>query len=287
VEIKIDFIKDWHEILKDILTRHLGLSIENISNDDIPLFYFEFEKRRIEKKPRQIEISDSFQCPDEIQEGWAKIQNDFSKGNDLTPHLHKPIKNIRYKDLMLNDWRIHHFHLGHELESDSDFIQRTGPLLFGIVTDECLYAINVYNHNCWTKQEIIETAHRNWPDLIHEYRFYGRIAPDQVTDLQKKTLRNKHVNMLITVSDGTTYVPIGGGISMSGMNIQSTIKMDHQHIFLKDLEKNLIERIDSILPELKKQGYDGKTDIKVQLDITENSYWALFPQYSYFKKLYP
>lgn len=279
MKLKADFVRDWHDFLKDILVNHWGLDISGINEDDLPIAYFNAEQRRIDQRKRRVEISDVFHCPSDFQKGWEKIQREISKGDDITPHLSKYIDYVEKTDAMLNDWGVFHFHLGTELVGD--FIKRDDPLLFALVTEECLYAINIYSHGQWTNSDIVEVIHRNWPDIIKQYVINGVQLANNVTDAERKTLRNKNVNVFVQVSDGTIYAPIGGGMVSSGQNIQSVIRKDKQHAFLRHLQGSLENQLGNIRPDLEKQGYKGEPELRAILQITETEYKAIFPEYSF------
>jgi hypothetical protein len=278
MKLKSNFIKYWHDLLKDILVNHWGFDISGVDENDLPIVYFNAEQRRIDPRRRKIEISDIFRCPAELQKGWDKIQREISNGYDITPHLSKFVNCIDRKDPMLNDWGVYHFHLGDEL--NGDFIKRTGPLLFALVTNECLYAINVYSHGQWTNNDIVEVIHRNWPNVIKQYIVNGIALANDITDAERKILRHSNANAFVQVSDGTIYAPIGGGTVSSGYNLQSIIRMDKQHAFLKHLQSSLESQLSSIRPELEKQGYNGEPELIAKLEITETEYRAVFPEYS-------
>ena len=71
---------------------------------------------------------------------------------------------------MLNDWFIHHFHLGNKLDKNG-LIEETEHILMAMVFDDAFYAIKVYTHKEWANQEIIKIAYNNWPSMIKE-KFY-------------------------------------------------------------------------------------------------------------------
>ena len=277
MKLKAYFVKDWHDSLKDILVNHWGIDISKVDEKDLPIVYFNAQQRRIDQRPRKIEMSDDFQCPVELQEGWNKIQRQIYNGDDITPHLSKFVKDSDKKDEMLNDFGVHHFHLGTELKGD--FIKRTKPLLFALVTNECLHAIKIYEHGQWTNSEIVEVIHRNWPDVIKKHIINGDHHKSNITDSERMILRGNNCNAFLTVSDGTTYAPIGGGVMGSGHNIQSIIEMDKQHVFLETLQNSLESQLVNIRPDLKKQGYNDEDELIAKLVITKTEYRAYFPKY--------
>lgn len=73
------------------------------------------------------------------QSGYKTLKAKFANGDDVTPHLSSNILNDTYEDYLLNDWGIHHFHLGQNI-SDG-FAGRTGPLLFALITNSNVTAL--------------------------------------------------------------------------------------------------------------------------------------------------
>lgn len=67
-----------------------------------------------------------------------------------------------HNDLLLNDWGIHHFHLGLAPEPGG-YQQRTGPLLYAWVADSDLYAITIQAHAAWTDEVLLNEVLDHWP----------------------------------------------------------------------------------------------------------------------------
>lgn len=170
MKLIIDFKKDWHETLREIMSNEWGMDTTRITSD-LPIYYFNAVQRRISMNRRSIYVSDVFQCPAEHRVGWHLIQQKVKEGQDLTPHLSKLINKPEKTDPMLNDWGIYHLHLGTEIQNG--FACRTGPLLFARVTDERFYALDVYSLGTWTESEVVETVHRNWPESVARWVMHG------------------------------------------------------------------------------------------------------------------
>lgn len=278
MKLKADFFDDWIIILKDTLSNHWGYNISSIPHDEIPLFYFNAENRRPEKKARELILADSFVCPQELSEGWEKLKKKVEDGEDLTPNLSKLIKKIKNKDSMLNDWGVHHFHLGEDMEDS--FIKRTGPLLFALLVNDNFYAIGIFDHGSWANQDIVEIIHRNWPTVIENYKLRGAIDMSYHANEQERlTLRSAGVNIFTSVNDGTIYAPIGGGFAGSGFNTQAVLKKIRHKILLEKLEKHLDNELDSMQETFKEQGYSGDLEVEAKLIITETQYKAEFQKY--------
>jgi len=278
MQLKSNFVGDWISILKDILENHWGYDTAGVTDEHLPYVYFNAEKRRPDQRPRKIIFSDTFKCPENLQTGWDRLQGLIETGQDITPNLSKFVKQLHNKDSMLNDWGVHHFHLGNNIKGE--FIERTGPLLFSLITKENFYAIGVYEHGAWADAEIIEVIHRNWPGEVAQYQIQGIISATEITEQQRLTLRAKNTNSFVTVNDGTVYAPIGGGVVGAGYNIQSIMRTDRQKSTLEALEKHLQSQLMNIRDKLAEHGYSGEPEVEAKLEITENEYIAIFPKFN-------
>lgn len=278
MQLKSDFFSDWLNILKDILQNHWGYDVSNVSTEELPYIYFNAEKRRPDQRPRKIELSDAFSCPANLQAGWDRLKSVVQSGGNLTSNLSKLVNRINNKDSMLNDWGVHHFHLGENL--NDQFVERTGPLLFAIVTKDSFYAINIFNHGAWADEDIIEIIHKKWPEVISQYQIKDVISATEITESERLTLRAKNANSFVTVSDGTVYAPIGGGVVGAGYNIQAIMGTDYQRATLKALEDHLQSQLVNLKSTLSQYGYSGESEIEASLEITGNEYVAIFPKYN-------
>lgn len=74
MKLKCDFVSDWISILKDILENHWGYDTTEITYEQIPIVYFDAEKRRPEKRPRKVILSDTFICPRNLNVGWSRLK---------------------------------------------------------------------------------------------------------------------------------------------------------------------------------------------------------------------
>ena len=280
MKLNANFFSDWVEILKGILSNDLGYNITNIPDDEIPFVYFNTEQRLVENRPREIHLSDHFSCPSELERGWEILKNKIESGQDIKPHLSKLALKPTNKDSLLNDWRVHHFHLGEELQGD--FTKRTGPLLFAIVADNDFYAINIFCHGKWADDAIVEIIHKNWPDIISNYKIQNSTElSHQETPQERLDLRKNQINSFFECSDGTIYAPMGGGSATSGYNVENTLRMINQKKILKHLQDFLENELPNLRSELEGKGCEGEEILEAKLLITENCYKALFPKYNF------
>ncbi len=253
--VYLDFLGDWTEFLRD----RLDLAGHQSSPSDgvrvLSHRYFNLQKRRFEVRPREVKRSWEFTCPDDLLPIVDRIAEQSLHGEDLWPYLTRSIDDPEYNDALLNDWEIHHFHLGARLEADGfieRFIKDGDPLLFARVTSDTLLLITTAPHGDWGNRRLIEILHANWPEVIAD-RVLPRVValPFHLTDSGiKKARRVGAGSTVLQMADGTVYGPIGSGSMTSGLAkdvMETSIQFeqlavrlevhvrDHAHEYLADL----------------------------------------------------
>lgn len=217
-----DFYADWIEILR----QHLLAAGYAVPLGDKPesvcIRYFNLGRRLLPARPREVHEADTLSRPPVHAPALQVIREKIELGVSLTPHLSRRLTNPDYNDPLLNDWGIHHLHLNNLLQPDG-FTDRTGSLLFARFTDEAAYLIAILDHQSWTKQAMLETILRNWPELLERDRLKGfasRRPGSGLTDAEISTLRSKNAMGFVTLSNDLIYAPMGGGYTSSGLNVQ-------------------------------------------------------------------
>lgn len=273
------FVNDAIAHARHQLRTEWGAEIDQIDDRNILIHYFDSQRRRIQSSSRVVEVADDFACPSALEMGWQALQRKVRNGDDLGPHLSTSHDTLFNRDGLLNEWGVHHFHLGTNPHPKKPYyVERAGPLVFALVDDRIFYAINVYNHSEWEEISIVESLHRNWPDAIRKYRLQG-VAPEQLTGTERRNLRRYNGQAAVATSDGTMYGAIGGGVSAGGTSMNAVIHADQITIFLQGLQAGLEAKLDELVPILEQRGYAGEPDVKAELRISEDGYQALFPLY--------
>jgi hypothetical protein len=282
-KLKADFLADWIAYLRARLIQEgwSAAEVERLSDSAVPPAFFESRRRKLAQRPRLLNIADSFQCPAADLVGWTALQAKVIAGDNLNPHLSKWHARIDNPDGLLAEWQVHHFHLGVGPDpSDPSYVLRTNSLVFALVDDNTFCAINVYPHQThWEVVDIIETIHRNWPDIISRYRVRG-VTPAVLDNTQRRTLRRHNGNVLIGTQDGTVYMPIGGGVAASGAKIECVMAADNWCMKIQGLQASLEKELGQLIATFEQQGYAGEDEIEGQLKITDTGYRVFFPRYS-------
>lgn len=288
-KLKANFVADWNAHLRSCLISEQRWSANEVvalQDEYVASYYFDAQRRRIAISPRTIRVADSFSCPLDQEIGWAILQEKIRNGEDINPHLSDRHASLHNRDGLLAEWGVHHFHLGTiPYPKNPIYVDRTGPLLFARVEHKIFYAINVYDHHSFEDLDILESIHRNWPELIKHYQV--KAVTKGVWDKKhRRELRRKNGNILTVVSDGTVYMPITGGVMASGINAEALRQADYWYFKIRDFQFDIEKKLDSLLPALIQCGYAGEDEIEAELKLfSETSAQVLFPRYNVIAKV--
>ncbi len=258
VEFKMDFHSDWTAMLKSAL-QELGYVVDpNLDPSNISITYFNLQRRRISASPRKLFVSREFTCPTNLDTGLDLIKNKIKIGDDLFPHQSTRLNDPNYNDPLLNDWDIHHLHLGTVVQT-SGFVERTGPVLFARITEDSFYMIDVLDHGSglqpWVKRRLIEIIHSNWPESIAQYRIKGILSVEfNPSDEEIGKLRKSNLNSTLQMDDGTIYAPPGGGFTTSGSSVEAVLTTNKYTHLIRNIEKFIRDNVDNLILDAAKAG---------------------------------
>ena len=195
--------------------------------------YLGVNRRLVAPQPRRVVKAENFFCPPEHVTALSQIEKKLRDGENIVQNLSTKIRNATYNDALLNDWGIHHLHLG-TCTPHGGFVERTRRLLYCRFTDTHAYLIAVLAHGKWTTIALLEALHANWPDRMEQFRAEG-VTGDQLTDVQIRELRRKNANYVLQMRDGTCYSPVGGGTTSAGSNLHDVVMAD-RILHMRDLD---------------------------------------------------
>lgn len=279
--LNADFVADWTAELKRIMEQDWSMDLSRAPEKDICVLFHHAGKRRIEPRPRNLVLASSFECPQDQQAGWTTLKGKIEAGADLSPHLSLQIEKVMAKDPLLLDWGVYHLHLGlAEHPKNGNFVERTGPVVFGYPTEDSFYAIGIYKHGAWSNSSVIETLHTNWPELTGKATLKGEFTLAQrFTDEDRQKLRNAGINVITPLSDGTFLFPLGGGYSGNGISIEGVTASDRERRKIESLERQFLELAPVIEESLERSGHMVGSEITARLNFTRDRTWVSFDGY--------
>ncbi|EEX92087.1 hypothetical protein VIOR3934_21431 [Vibrio orientalis CIP 102891 = ATCC 33934] len=178
---------------------------------------FTLSRMFISTIPRRVHVSESFMTPQKYDKAIKQIIHDLNVGHNVNARLSRRIKDKKvYTDRMLADWGIHHLHLGEEVISkgkNEGLIEGNKEILFVWVTNNDAYLIGIFDHDSWTKTQVLEIVHDNWYHLLKPFELPRDVRSTiDITDLDRLELRNACVNTAVLVR-GCSYMGLGGGLT--------------------------------------------------------------------------
>lgn len=235
MDVIINFRADFKAYLLSQLIRQ-GYQIDpDKSLSDVAYTYFNLWRRTITPRSRIVHESSVFYCPPEYADAYQILKIKLIKGEDVSSYLSKKLLDPNYNDHLLNDFGIHHLHLGDKLDRHG-FISRTNSLLFAYVMNENCFCINIFSHAAWCDKEIVNILHNDWPEIFTFYRINGIQAGDFDDENGRPMLRKCGVQMPIRFGD-KLYLPLGGGITTAGTSIIATQYVLKYLCLIQNLEK--------------------------------------------------
>jgi len=269
--IDIDFRKDYELIMKEEL-RTVGIVIDQtIPYDDIPYIYHNFMKRNIKPQPRNILKASDFNCPTDLIPGLDNLERKIISGDDLKPHLSKSVfTQYEGTDYLLNDWGVHHLHLGITIENG--FVKRTNSVLFCIVTENTIYFITIKEHKKWHEQDILKTVYINWVELIEPFIMNGVISVvNKPTDDNVKSLRYGHIMYPIEIDTGVVIYPPGGGYTTDGTSNEVVKKVFSSMRIITNFEEKIKANENNIRRYIIKKNKTPAKTMKFKLEFKNDN----------------
>jgi hypothetical protein len=215
----VNFYRDLAATLRAALSAKGYMIPATADDDDIVDGYLSVVNRQISVQPRTFHTARELNCPPELAPGYQELKRKVEAGESLKPHQNTSINRPDYYDVLYLDWKIQHFHLkATPHRRQAGFVERSGPLLFALVTDTDFYAIQVYEHGAWSKQELIEIFDRNWPKQLDPFRLKGvRPLGKLYTDDDVSAFRRVGITSLAVAGD-SLIAPMGGGFRSNGQS---------------------------------------------------------------------
>lgn len=266
----MDFHSDIRAEAADLLTR-MGVTPPILPSAEKALHaLFGVLRRLISARPRKVKASKTLQArvlsPD-IEKVVAAIARRSKEGEVLCPFLSKQIGKLETHDLLLNDWGIHHLHLGSDVPGPDGYVKRSPQLLWVLVRDETLHMIDVTDHHGFADADLVEIVHAEWPATIERWRAEPLSGSDVPIET-RKLIRKKGLSALLTTRDGAVYFPPGGGYMTSGLSSRILTDSDLMLDQIDWLQRELTNNATTVLADLERETATKLSERKLKLLLT-------------------
>jgi hypothetical protein len=258
--IQLDFFADWIEILCDAL-RALGYDVP-ADDADVERGYFNFLKRRVPQVPRTVHVARELVCPSEHDAGYRALMRKVRDGNDVRANLSTRLTNLDFNDGLLNDWGIHHVHLGTTVDARG-FVNRTGPLLFARFTVADAFFIAIGPHGAFADLQLVEILERNWPEQVPMLPGIASRSGTNPTSAEIAQARRDGVVALVNIG-GRVVFPMGGGVTTARVGADVVSMMDRARTAIRGFEDDLAARAGDLSAELTAAGVSQPVRLRLR-----------------------
>lgn len=216
-EVKVDFIGDWSDFLRQKGMATCGLAyVQSRSPQDNTMRYLNAHRRIPITAPRAVHESRELSIPQEYQGDYEALKALITSGADLRPYLSRDIltkKQPDKNDRLLNSEGIQHLHFWPE---GKRYIQKPHLLLCKI-TDTDVFIVQALPHDpsVWAEASLLQILHDNWPEEIAAGKRHG-LKGEAKPSCERTALRDQNANFTTTTTGGTVYLAPGGGLMASG-----------------------------------------------------------------------
>ena len=272
--VTADFVSDLQEHAEAVLSSG-GYEVPTDPDDPRAALYAyaNLQRRLIDAVPRAVHESAALNrriLSTELRAGVERVRAVLEAGGDLRPYQSKLVtKSATYEDHLLNDWGIHHFHLG-ALQPGATHCDRTGELLFAWIEEDRALLIDVLDHGSFEEQELLEIVHVEWPDVLRRFQMplVTDIRPEFKGE-ERELLRKAGAMMATKLSDGTVLMPPGGGINTAATGAATVISVDSWVKQVRDLEEKSREAATAIAEAVAENTGTIPDRLLLKLRVTE------------------
>lgn len=217
-------------------------------NGYLPLL-LNMKKRIIEPRKRAVHFHSALSVPENNRSGFTTLINKMKLGHNINGYQSHHLERIDFHDDFLNDFGLHHFHLGETTQKTGKhkhYIERTGNTVFAKVDQNDIYLLGVFGHNSGEKEfiysdeQLLRSLYNEWPYLLEKFRVRG-VTGHALSPEERNTLRSKGANVITTLSDEIAIMSPGGGYMANKMSASVSIEMMHLYNKIPILKKALFE----------------------------------------------
>jgi len=204
------------------------------------------------------------------------IEAESLAGDNLNHRLTRQFWNADFNDFLLNDWNIHHLHIGPPGMGPKGLSGGTSELLYVIVRRDEIYFIDLLDHRAFAEQALMEIVHANWPEIIAPYRMQADLYfGSSPTADERAQARKAGLTIPLQVADGTGYWPPGGGQSTSRDN---SVAVGHAYSNCNRVARfhaQCSNHLNEIVRQFRVSTSTEPIQFRLHVDFSEPAQWRL------------
>lgn len=223
---KWKFVNKKNEHLIDAVSKNEFSAVSESDRNALLAYYYNLFHRIVSSRKRKLRTPDASalfaSVPDdkfgELHAGWSAFVKDVTDGRNLEQRQTEKRFEIDGKDVLLDRFRIHHFHLAVKPRKRGDFIA------YCFVNADVVKVIAIETHRGFgiveVCQSIVEKAYALYPEEFSSFRIEdNHLTPTDSLEEQKK-LAWLNINVCFFIGMARFY-PIGMGTMMNGISLEA------------------------------------------------------------------
>jgi hypothetical protein len=266
MEVHLDFHADVLVLAERALVANGAVVGPGGPHLDAVYRYYAHLRRLVEQRCYRVLEAAELVCPPQFAAGYAQLKNELENGIDVTARLSTRITKPAYKDMLLNDWGVTHFHVN--LRDPAGDVKHENTILLAMIHDDIVYCIGFFPHRAWTRIEYLEIMQRNWPQSLQHARVHAAMAYE-MTDDERAKMRDRKANVLTNVN-GVVYGAIGGGYTAAGTSMRAHREADHALLSLDSYEVWVRTNAATIVAAIEEAGGRVGTPPTFRLDFDDD-----------------
>ena len=236
--------------LSSVQNGTVSADVQNDYDDYLINLYFNLKVKMITPAKRTVHLCTSLVIPPQYQVSIDTIKNAIENGDDLFPRLSRQIFKADFKDAMMFDFGITHFHLGMTPDAHHHgLIQGGRDILYAMLTHTDAYFIKIGPHGLWNDRQLLVDIDNSFPNALNPYKTFGRPEPEYSDD-DRALLKEENINTSFMVND-KHIMPPGMGFSAAGTSMQATMGLCQMRKNIQRLQKWIIPYANLLKEKLK------------------------------------
>lgn len=232
--MNIDFVSDYYKFVcsrvNNLIKDGFKFTKPNDNNnEEVVKEYLNWITWIPTVQPRQIRYPSNFICPKKLENGFLKLIEAITKGENLYPWMSRRIYDKpQFVDNCQQILNIYHFHLGTVIEKQQ--IQGTNDLALFYFTEDEAYFIDFCDHEIFKNVEklnkIFNKLYETYPELKPKLTGFPYFGTEKTIDLSFEDsyeLEKEGISTLYRYDENQYYFAAGFGLTTAKTSVKSTM----------------------------------------------------------------
>lgn len=153
--------------------------------------------------------------------GLNRLLDTVKRGNSLWDFQSTTLRDPTFRDPLLEETGIHHFHLS------SEGSNRTANLALAWITSDRFLVVRVMPHEqAFVDDTLLDVIDRNWSAELDRWTMDVFAVRSMFDDIPVRERRNLPISYYLTLASGRVLIPPGGSKNTAGTLVEDVMSRD-------------------------------------------------------------